>query len=81
MAVREHPPTAEEASAQAFAGLHLLHGKVGPHRIGDRVEIFAGFQALLRQELNLGTARRYGVSKLAPYSRFDDQAYRFWNQI
>lgn len=54
--IRHQSGTAEEASAQAFTGLHLLHGEVCAHGLGDRIEIFTSFQTLLRQKLNLGTA-------------------------
>jgi hypothetical protein len=56
MTIGQQSSTAKKAWAESFAGLHLLHGQICPHRLGNRVEIFAGFQALLSQKLNLGAA-------------------------
>jgi hypothetical protein len=55
-AVGDEAGSAQEASSKALARLHRLHGKILPHRFGNRVNVLAGFQALLRQELNLGAS-------------------------
>lgn len=43
----------KEGRGQALARLHCLHGKVCAHGIRDGIQIFSGFQTLLRQKLDL----------------------------
>lgn len=75
--------TAVESTAEALAALGSLHREIGTHRLGDQVNVFAGLEALLRQQLDLGTA--VAVSK-GEFFRVKSRApwrttYRFWNQI
>jgi hypothetical protein len=46
---------AKVGSSEPLARLHGLHGQVRPHRFWDRVNVLASLEALLGQELDLGT--------------------------
>jgi hypothetical protein len=41
-------------SAEALARLHGLHGEVSSHRLGNGVDVLAGFQALFGEQLDFG---------------------------
>jgi len=55
MSVWQETSPAKE-TAKALARLHRLHGKVLSHGFRNRVNVFAGFKALLRQKFNLGAS-------------------------
>lgn len=59
VAVGEKAGTAKEGAAESLARLHSLHSEVGSHRLGDRINVFAGLEALLGQKLDLGASVEY----------------------
>lgn len=56
MSIGQESGAAEERTAQSLAGFHRLHGEVGTHGFGNRVDVFTSLETLLGQKLDLGTS-------------------------
>lgn len=79
MAKRHESSSSEIASTESLARLHSLHGEVGSHGLGDRVNVLARLQALLGQQLDLGSP--VSLSARLQMGQRKIHSYLFWNQI
>lgn len=62
MSKRNEASAAEVASSETLARLHCLHSEISTHRLGNGVDVFTSFQALLGKQLDLGASTNALVS-------------------